>query len=280
MSSYSDAITAFLAGKQAEGDTDVPTGTLILARACEACFPGSIAVNPTGLFLTFRGKQLSSARDLALACNVPGIRFIQPTMVQASGLSPLSPGSGAASEYDDVSAISDAIGADNVSFITTVLGMIDSKLSPAGIFDQFDLDRIRAANAHGIIALPASASLLTGLGYPATLAEPSLDGTRIIGWRALAALFDTATKTYNSKNLIEASRQVKAAQDNVDFWNSVYSAVEAVRDAPANVVFGLPGFIADALGAKNLLLIGLVAAGIAAFVFLPRIAAVKALVTK
>lgn len=240
MARYTEVVRQVLAAAAAGGRVDFPVGELVMAHAVDVLDPNTLSAK--GDKFSSRGRSIAGPADVRAVLNVPGVRVFGLMLTgQAGVVSTISAPSNVLADFSAAS-IADQLGYDNVRFLEGLKKLYIERVAPLGLLPVADVARLVALCDAGVAVLPTAASHLASLGYPSALQVPALDANGMEAWGKVCAAFKEAMQAYATKNLATAAALVESAAMWAALADITYSAVEAVRDLPANAA----GVVLDA----------------------------------
>ncbi len=249
---YASAITKFIAVNKSVGNDALPLNVIIEANAADVLAPGQLDVNGNGQ-LTWKGATLSGpASDFPLILDAPG--FWLGSLI-SDGTTPfvVSP-----DDFPSVlrspfkySAIASLIGSGAKGYLDAIIALHTDKLKPSALLPADEMDRVISLCQAGVVCVPATSSTLNNLyrTLPDLPREPqfgdSLQSKGLSAWTGVVGAYDDSRKAYLNHAYDTARDLATAAANNAERWDKIYSAVEAVRDAPGAAAAYVGGAIVD-----------------------------------
>ena len=132
--------------------------------------------------------------------------------------------------------VSDIVGADNVAACHSLADLWE-RCRGSGFFTSDQINLAKAACLSGVLCYVASGRAVMNVwpACPPGLAAPVVNDTTRPKFDGIVARFDIVRKAYAARNFADATKQAQAAAADVAFWDTVYTVVKAVADAPATV---------------------------------------------
>jgi hypothetical protein len=279
---YANAITKFIATNLSVGNDALPLNVIIEANAADKLAPGELDVNGNGQ-LTWKGRTLSGpASDFPMILNAPGF-WLGSLISDGSTPFVVSPSSFPSSLRTafTYSAIASLIGSGAKGYLDAIIALHRDKLKPSGLLPADELDRVIMLCTAGVVCVPATSSTLNNLyrTLPDLPREPvfgdSLQSKGLSAWAGVIGAYDDSRKAYLNHAYDTARDLATAAANNAERWDKIYSAVEAVRDAPGAAAAYVGGAVVDTitgnlgsfLTGKVVVLLALAAAGVGGYFY-------------
>lgn len=279
MSRYTDIIRAFCAQRVAFFDGTAPLNMIVAARLADALVPGELRA--TNGFFSFGGARLTDVKELASHLAIPGarVRSMQAPADLSFIVDCSSPPAVLLTDFT-AADLGKFIGASNLDFLASLRSLWDVNVRRSMIFAGYQIDRAVLAVSIGAIVYPESPVVLANLfpSLPSDLTHPTFANDDVArAYDALVLMVKPIMTDYANRNLAVAASELQKATQRAEFWDSFYAVTEAVRDLPFTAAeYGAKGLVLG-LGSKNLVLLGVVGAVVAAWFLLPKIAAVKSI---
>lgn len=275
MSDYATAVADLMRQRRDAGEEDVPLNLLILGRALDAMLPGKLEAKNGQFYIG--SARMTGVADLYGTVGIPAVAFKQLLMVgDQSGLVSTEEGAAPALMVPfGIGALSPWIGAVNVEFLSNLAATWKDQIAASGLQSPDAVKSAIVLLSIGIIVVPETAERLTA-DRPRLAINlrdiPDATVGRRAAWYLIAEKLRGALTSYYGKQVAEAAAAVASAQRDVAFWDGVYTAVKAVRDAPATIA----GAALDAAGkvffrGPVIVLALIVAAGVGLWYFWPQI---------
>lgn len=196
-----------------------------------------------GNLIGVNGAVIDGTTALMDALDIPGIIIKEPVVEgERSGV---ADGQKAAriEGMKSVSDIVDLVGPATVDTCKLLAGLWD-KLGKTPYFTKAQADHAKAACLLGLLAFPASAREVKNMrpnAEPGKTAPPVTDANRA-GYDAIVSRFKVIRNNYYARQYGAAVAAAQAAESDAAWWDTIYTVVQAVADAPATIV----GAVGDA----------------------------------
>jgi hypothetical protein len=216
---YASAVDSLRSLRAGADASDTPLNLLVLGRAAEALAPLSLEVGGISTW-SVRGQSITKPSDLLKIQPLPGVKLSFFLAIE-EGTSGTVNGTNLPSALRRAFTLDDLgpyVGPISMDFLRTLRGLWNEQIRKAAIVPDYVVDNAVALVSVGLVVTPVS--------------DLSL-GAR---WEAIVAAVGKAVKAYQSKALAEAAAEGRRLAADVAFWDTVYTVVETVRDAPALAV--------------------------------------------
>ncbi len=234
---YVAAATAFAREYAGEEDTSTGLNNFLFARAAGVLGD----VTEARRFFYIGTLRVVSTGDLYVPAGLPGIRIRQLTaeggysfVVDTARLPPVL-----LTNFDAADDLVDLIGPNNARVLAAMRKVWNERMRETQFYTTWQIDRAVALIDAGVLVYPTSAKMIaaTNPSLPLHLVEPVLETDEArAAWESVCGVFREIALEYDKKALELAAAATEAANADAAFWDGVYTAVKAVRDAPLTAV--------------------------------------------
>ena len=196
-----------------------------------------------GNLMGINGAIIDGPGALMDALDIPGLIIKEPVV---EGDRPGVANAAQAERIEGMKSVADVVdlvGPATADTCKLLAGLWD-KLGKTPYFTKEQADHAKATCLLGLLAFPGTAREVKNMRpstEPGRTAPPVTDSTRS-GYDAIVGRFKTIRNAYYARQYTAAVAAAQSAADDAAWWDTVYTVVKAVADAPATVV----GAVGDA----------------------------------